>query len=458
MNMTEKLAQYALSISEDSIKPGVKELAKEFFTDCIGCLIAGTKSDAVQIAKHYITTCGGQPTSTILCSGGLKTDVCNAAMVNGIAAHVLDYDDVSNVSYGHPSVVMVPTALSVGEMVNASGKDILMAYITGIEVSAMVGRAVQPDNYKRNWHSTSTLGIFGATAIAGRLLQLNEKELTHAFAIAASESSGIKGNFGTMTKSLHAGRAASKGIFSAQMAKLGYGSNPDIFQTAGGWGEVTTGKFDEENMQKYMDNNESEFLNPGITMKPWSSCRLTHNSVDAMLKLMNDYNFDSKNITHVLCKVLPGAKDALKYPHPVNTFEGKFSMQYCIALAILNKKLTMKDFNGDPITDPRIINLMDKVEMVVDNTLANGVYINERCESEVVVTTTDDKEYIKRVDYGLGDPQNRMSDDDRILKFNDCLELVLNISKTEELKYNLKNIEDLASIKTLISSIDEAIL
>lgn len=204
--LLEEIASFANTLTLDTLDPRVIPLAKTFFADACACLLAGANEPATLIARQYAQNWGAPGTSTLLGSGGIRTDACHAAMVNGVALTYHEYDDINNTTIGHPSGPVLPAVLAVGEELDASGADVLLAYITGIEVYSLMGRAVSPEHNKQGWNSTGSLGIFGAVGAAAKLLKLDDKHFAWALAMAASESSGLKGNSGTMTKPLHAGR------------------------------------------------------------------------------------------------------------------------------------------------------------------------------------------------------------------------------------------------------------
>ena len=209
---------------------------------------------------------------------------------------------------GHPTAAVLPAVLAIGEEIGASGEEVMMAYITGVEIVDIMARGLNQEDHKhyaKGWHTTSTLGIFGATAAVAKMLKLTREQLVNAFGITASESSGLKGNFGTMTKSLHAGRAAAKGIFAAKMGQLGYGANARIMEIIGGFPDVTTGEIGAEAMIARMASGDSVFLSPGLTMKPYPCCKCNQNAIDAIFNLMDKYKFKTEEVKKVVCGVQP---------------------------------------------------------------------------------------------------------------------------------------------------------
>lgn len=448
MSFFQQLAQYALRLKNETPRPQVMAKARDFFSDTFACAAAGIHERAVRTAISYVESTA-PANEAMLLFAPMYTSMENAAMINGIACHVSDYDDVLDSMNGHASAVILPAAIAAGEYMHSTGKDVLRAYIIGIEICGCIGRGLAAGNFQHGWHSTSTLGIFGAVATAAVLFGLSEEQLTYAFAIAASESSGIKGNFGTMTKSLHAGRAAAKGIFSARLAQCGYDANPEVMETSGGFAEVTTGSLDMDTMLMHMASHDSEFLNPGMVMKNYPSCKGTHNSIDAVRYIVERYDLHPEEISKIEMHVQPYIRDVLRYPDAQTPLQGKFSLNYCVALAAIRRNVTLADFEGDSIHDPMIQDMMARVEMVIDHSLANGSYMLARGDAEAFIHTTDGRTFRHRVNHSLGDPHNPMTREQMRSKNELCLKKAVQQDRVVETLDMLHRVDQLSDIAIL---------
>ena len=239
-SLTSRFAKFVTTTRPRALDEAVTQAASRALTDTLGVGLGGREDHASGIAAQWLAGAGGAPQATLWGRAGRAT-AADAAFLNAIQAHVLDYDDSSLNLRGHPSAILVSVALAVGETMNAAGADVLAAYAIGLEVSAKLSPALGPDHYFRGWHTSSTVGIFGATAVAARLFGLDEMQLRHAWGIAASQAAGLTRNFGTMTKALHIGNAARNGIVAAQLAKGGFTGDVDIFDGKGGFVDVYTG-------------------------------------------------------------------------------------------------------------------------------------------------------------------------------------------------------------------------
>ena len=452
--LTEILADYTLNFRMDGEKEDAPARAAVAMKDCFGCMLAGAGQVAPRILRKYAANLGARETASILGVKGRRTDAGTAAMVNGTAAHIHDYDDVSTNVTGHPSVVILPTALAVGEETGASGRAVMEAYMLGVEVMGLMGRGLNPQHYSRGWHNTGTLGTFGAAAAAGKLLNLDREALLNSFAIAASRAAGLKGNFGTMTKSLHAGLAASNGIFAAKAAKLGLDANPDIFEMDEGYISVTTVTMEKQKILDFIRAGDSEFLSPGIAIKPFPSCKATHNGINAAMELQQEAGFGAEDVASILVDCQPIAKDLLKYPIAQTPLQGKFSMNYCIACALLYGKVTLSQFEGEEIRDPAIKQLMQKIRMEVCGEIAGGAYYNGTWETAVHITLNDGRTLYRRVRYATGDPERPLEADQLQEKFLDCISQTVDLSRAGNLIHCIDHLSELPDLEPLIVALE----
>lgn len=456
--LTEILADAVLDFHLDALPTQAVARAQTTMKDCLGCLLAGSRETPPAILGQYARELGARPAATVLGVRGLRTDAGTAAMINGTAAHIHDYDDVSTNVTGHPSVVCLPVALALGEETGASGKAVLEAYMLGIEVMGLMGRGLNPQHYSRGWHNTGTLGTFGAAAAAGKLLGLTRQQLIYAFSIAASRAAGLKGNFGTMTKSVHAGLAASNGIFAAKTAKLGLDANPDIFEMDEGYVSVTTGSMDLDAITDFLASGKSEFLHPGLAIKPFPSCKATHNGINAAMELQQENGFRAEEVESIQVDCQPIAKDLLKYPIAQTPLQGKFSMNYCIACALLYGQVTLSQFEGTQIEDPAVLELMHRIRMDVCPDIAGGDYYNGTWETGVRITLRDGRRLEKRVRYATGDPERPLSAEALDVKFRDCLSKVADLSKAEPFLRCVEELQTLPDLTPLLRSLEDCLL
>lgn len=463
MTATEKMADFVLDLRKEKLQPEVFKRAKQLFIDSISCMIAGSKEPTTKLALEYCReTFGEKGKSTVIGLKDVKLDPYNSAFINGIAAHVHDYDDQLPTMNGHPSAPVMPAVLAIVEEINASGLEAVMAYIAGVEICQAMSICLnQKDHkhYEKGWHTTSTFGIFGATAAVGKLLGLNKEQLTNAFGICASEASGLRANFGTQTKPFHAGRAAAKGLQAAKLALLGMNSNHEIIETEGGYGFASTGEMDLEGLYDFLNKGVSCFIEPGITIKPYPCCKCTHNAIDAVYETMKEYNYAADDVDQIICHVMPFTIDVLKYPQAKTKLEGKFSMNYTLALTLLNGRPPgIKDFIGEDITDKTVLEYMKRIKMIKNDDIANGLYTNSTHETWVDIFLKDGRKIHKKVVYSRGEARKPLSNDEIIEKLKDCISLTLDASKSQPIIDTLLDIENVTNINILMNAINEASL
>lgn len=449
-NLSELLADFIIGYHIDCKTTAEVSAAKRFFGDCYGCMVAGAHEPSSKIALDYARQERAGGNCTVAIAPGLYTDSGTAAFVCATASHAHDYDDVSISMTGHPSVVVMPAVLSVGEETGAGGSHVLEAYMLGVDVAAALGRAFNPEHYARGWHNTATLGVFGAAAASGKLLGLGKVQLINMLGIAASMSSGLKANFGTLTKPVHAGFAAAKGIWSAKLAQLGLDANPDIFEAGGGFGKVTTGSFHISESESFLLSGTSEFLSPGLAMKPYPSCKATHNGISAVLDLREEYKLSPDEVLEIQVYCQPIAMDLLRYPQAEDTLQGKFSMNYCLASALVFGEVTLQQFENGGIIDPRIKKAMKMIHMSVDESIGGGKYHNGTWETSVTIVLKDGRRLTKTVKYAPGDAENPLSYSAAKDKLLQCLGVNMDSGPAEEIARSIEKLESIKNIKELI--------
>jgi 2-methylcitrate dehydratase PrpD len=300
-----------------------------------------------------------------------------AALVNGTAAHALDFDDVSWALNGHPTVPLLPAVFAAAEKSGASGADFLRAYVAGFEVEARLGQALGLGHYEKGWHATATLGVFGAAAAAGILLGLDAKQLRRAFGIAGSRAAGSRANFGTDTKPLHAGLAARAGLEAAELAKLGVSAREDIVEAHLGLADLYAGR------RPALPELGSPFAleQPGLELKPYPSCRFTHRTIDLVLALGEKHA--ERKLQSLEIATDPLGLKILIYPIPHTGLEAKFSLQYCAAVAWLDGWPGLAAFSDERAARHDVQTLLQRVtvreapgpEEELDAWFADGTHV-----------------------------------------------------------------------------------
>lgn len=418
--VTERIAEF-IGGSHDSVPQEVWEVCKLHILDTLGVLIAGSKEGITGIVGPYVQSLGCGQEATLL-TQKMKTSAPLAAFGNGVIAHALDFDDYQVPSMAHPSVTVLPAVLALGEKLKASGKACLEAYLVGMEVISRVGRAIHPVHYDRGWHATGALGALGSSSASSKLLKLDGEKTRMALGIAASMASGLRGNFGTMTKPFHAGHAARNGVESSLLASLGFTASKDILEGDLGFCSIfTDGKsFDLPKIVEGLGDSFS-ILSPGIGKKLYPSCAATHSFLDGIFDLIRQHDLKAQEVDSVECGIFYRLPSMLLYANPQTGLEGKFSLEFCIALALKERAVGISQFTDSKVKDPEIQGLIKRISKEV--TEEAGKRGTEYPIAILTVRMKNGKSYPVRVEKRKGSPLNPLTPDEVKEKFMDCAQL-----------------------------------
>jgi 2-methylcitrate dehydratase PrpD len=428
--LTQQLAEFVINTRESDVPAEVLNGARDALVDTLGCALAGSLDEGSEIAQRWVRETGARAQATVL-GTPLATSPAEAAFANGLAAHALDFDDSLTSLRGHPTAPMLGAGLATGEAANASGKAVLAAISIGLEVGGKIGPALGAGHYMKGWHSTATVGVFSATAVAARLWGLTVEQLQTAWGIAASETSGLIRNFGTMTKPFHAGHAARSAVMATWLAKNGFTADTKIFDGKNNFFSTYAGD-DAVALETTLPKlgKPWEMLTPGIYVKRWPCCYCNHRPVGGLFELIEQHHIKPEEVTRVRVGFLPGADTPLIHRDPHTGLEGKFSLEYNVAAALLDGKLTMETFTDAMVQRPEIRAVMPKVERfyIPDEKFYSGV--TGYNDIEIVSTRGTFKLHIDRVP---GSPQWPMTPAARAEKFLDCAGRVLGSAGAKKL-------------------------
>ena len=364
LEVTKKIAEYVVNTSLEDFPPEAITAAKAAIIDCLGCALAGAKEPLADVLVDYIKEMGGNPTATVL-GRGFKTTTPEAGLINGAMSHALDYDDITVITKTHPSAVLIPAALPMAEEVNASGRDMLLAYLLGFEVACSVGENISPAYFDDlGWHPTGPLGAIGAAAAAARLLDLDVEHTAMAISLGASQASGLRQNFGTMTKPFHAGHACKSGITAAKLVKGGFTAGTDAIEGRFGFMRAFSGGSDYDPAKSAESlGNRCFMVESGIEIKKYPCCGSAHLALDATTLIQQREALKAADIERIDVTVNFDPPRSLIHARPKEGLEGKFSMQYCLAAEILDGKIGMSSFTDEQVMRPEAQELIPKIEM-----------------------------------------------------------------------------------------------
>lgn len=441
-----RLAQEVEAIEALQLPSLAVSTSIEAILDTVGVTIAGATEPCVEIVRSSLGDRGG--TSTLF-GAAATASALDAALINGTAAHALDFDDCSNTMGGHPSAPIVPALWALAEACGSSGADFLTAYIAGFEVETKLGRAVNFHHYEKGWHPTATLGTFGAAAASARLLKLPATEIATALALAASMAAGIKANFGTMAKPFHVGQCARNGLLAAQLARQGMTANADALEDAQGFFEVYNGKGNYD-ISAVVDGFGAPFdlIDPGVAFKRHPCCASTHPAADAMLKIIADNSLIPNEIASVRSWTHPRRLRHTNRPNPTSGLDAKFSVQYVLARAALNGVVSLEHFTDEAVFDPRVRNFMQLIEAAPHPDAI--METTEHFFADVAVTMRDGRTFSAVIDRPLGrDRAHPLPQGALEAKFRDCAGRQLDDSRVFELQDAILHIADIRDLREL---------
>ena len=361
MNTTQRLAEYVSQRQFETLSPETIAVSKHCLLDFLGVTIAACDEPLVRIVKDQVEEEGGHAHATLVV-GGKKVSLAQAALVNGCASHAHDYDDVHPAMSGHPTVPVAPAVLALAEKENASGRDLILSLVTGIDAECIVGRYLGSSHYARGFHATATLGSLGAAAACAKLLGLGVEQTCNAFGIAATQAAGLKSMFGSMCKPFHAGKAAANGLLAAQLAARGFDSQTSVLEVEQGFGLTHADQLSESNLCQAL---EQDSFVPTTLFKYHAACYLTHSALEAAKALRSELKIEPGDIEAVEITVNKGHFSVCNIQQPCTGLEAKFSLRGATAMVLSGiDTADIHQFNDAVVTQPAMVSLRDKISVV----------------------------------------------------------------------------------------------
>lgn len=381
--VTARLAELVSGMRLEATPAAALTVAKQCLLDWIGVALAGRDEPLVRILVEELAP--DDPDGVTIFGLGRRARIDDAVLINGAMGHALDFDDVI-MPMGHPTAPVAPVVLALAEQRGASGAEALMAFIAGVEAECRVSRLMGPSHYAKGWHSTATTGTFGAAAAAARLLGVAGEPLTHAFGIAGTQAAGLKSVFGTMSKPLHAGKAAQSGLLAARLAARGFTSDTDILASAQGFADTQSSTVD---VAAGLAPREAPWVVEAL-YKYHAACYLTHDAIEAAIRLRVEEGLSPDAIEAVSVKVPAGHLGVCNIQAPASGLECKFSLRMTTALALAGED-TFQDglYNDETARRPDLVTLRDRVS--IDPTqVGRGSVVTARLKDGRVVSRQGD--------------------------------------------------------------------
>lgn len=419
-SLSRQLARWVDALQYQDIPAAVVNHARRMIADTVGVALAA--HDDVLAPRLRSMTAGDVGKSAIWGSSATSS-TASAALANGALAHALDYDDNNMTMIGHSSAPVVPALFALADEFPCSLEDLIVAYIAGVQVESLLGRIATLEHNGRGWHTTATLGTFGATAACARLLKLSEDQIVGALGIAASFAGGVRQNFNSMTKALHAGRAAANGVTAARLAQSGIYGSPLAIEGHEGFLELFAGVAGHSAPLTAGELGTFEVLQSFPKVYP--TCSMVHQALDIVLDQWSKGKVSAEGVDHVVCKMSYHALNIMRYPQPTIPVEARFSVQYCIAVALLHGKVTNEFFSPAAIASPAIWDVMKKIKVELDPRLKDKAsfeeaYLGGQAYTTIEFRYADGQTRTERAAIQRGHPDYPLTEEEFFRKFQDC--------------------------------------
>jgi 2-methylcitrate dehydratase PrpD len=454
--LTREVTAFVLETGYEGIPSEVIELGKKSMLDGLGLALSGSVAETGVILKQYLEQQGLSGQTTVI-GTGLRVQERFAAFANGVGVHADDYDDTQlavqkDRVYGlltHPTAPCLPAALAVSEKHDQSGQELISAYNLGLEVETKISEAMSPRHYQHGFHSTATCGVFASTSAVAKLYGLDSDTTTRALAIAGSQAAGLRENFGTMTKPFHAGRAAEAGVIAADLAQAGWTATDKILESPRGFFQAHGGGYELDALHGKLGNPWT-FMDPGVSIKPHPSGSLTHPGMTKMLELVLEHDIQPGDVEKVDVGTNHNMPNALIHHRPTDELQAKFSMEFCMAILLLERRGALPEFTDAVVNSSDVKSMINRINFGVHPEAEAAGY--DKMTTIIDIHMKDGEVISGRADFGKGSPANPMSYDEVADKFRGCAEFAeWDKGKTEQIIETVRTLEQLKSVRELTS-------
>jgi 2-methylcitrate dehydratase PrpD len=446
--LTADLGRFASELDLDDIPGEARGIAKTGITDCFGVMIAGASDPAIAMLDRELASSHG-PMQASLIPSLTRRNMDDAALVNGAAAHILDYDDVT--LDGHPSAVLVPAILAQGEAIGASGAELLTAYIAGYEIWVELLVREPAPLHEKGWHPTAVRGAVAAAAACAKLRRLSPQKCQTALAIAASMAGGLVANFGSLTKCFQVGRAAQSGVIAAQLADAGLTASPDALEHQSGFLAAFSPTGERDLSTPFASENKVwHIVRQGLNLKRYPICYAAHRAIDAALALTSAHDLHAADIDQVRVATGEMQMIMLRNHRPKTALEAKFSLQFAMASSVVARSVGLSQLTDEFVARPDVQGLFPKVKIDTTNETMNG---SAFAPSEAVEIRTARGQVLSSgpVFHAKGSMQRPLSRTELREKFVDCLGSQFSSSAKSSTFEKLMNLERLNGATDLLS-------
>ncbi len=455
VELTKYVAGFVVGASADDLPADLVAVGKKSILDGFGLALSGSVARSGELVRRHLDDLGLSDGAATVIGAGRKVAPRFAAFANGVGIHADDYDDTQlavakDRVYGlltHPTAPALPAAFALAEQLGASGRDFMLAYHLGVEVECKIAEAIAPRHYQTGFHATATCGPFAAAAASAKLMGLDVDATRRALSIAGSQSAGLRENFGTMTKPFHAGKAAENGVAAAQFASYGWTATDRILEAPRGFFAAAGGGYDVAAIHGKLGSPWT-FLDPGVSIKPHPSGSLTHPGMTEMLRLIAEHGLRAADVAHVRVGTNSNMPNALIHHRPTDELQAKFSMEFCMAILLLDGRAGLNEFTDAAVERDDVRAMIERVDFVVDDEAEAAGY--HLMTTIIDIDLRDGRRVSGRADFGKGSPAFPMSYDEVAGKFRENAEFAgMGAGKADEIVDLVRRLEDLPTIAEL---------
>jgi 2-methylcitrate dehydratase PrpD len=425
--LTKYVSEFIVNTKYEDIPKDVLDLGRKSMLDGFGLALAGSASVLAPLIRQYVKSLGIAEGRASIIGTSMKSHLRFAAFANGASIHADDFDDTQLSAakdrvYGlltHPTVGVLPPSFAVCELGRRSGKELMTAYQVAVEVECKIAEAISPRHYNDGFHTTGTVGSLGSAAACAKLRGLNALQVAYALGVAATEGGGFRDNFGSMTKPFQAARAAESGTVAVDLAAIGWTAANDILEAPLGFFQAEGGGFDPGSIVGRLGKPWT-FANPGVSIKPHPSGSLSHPAMGEMLRLIHDNNLKAADVAKVDVGGNHSMTTSLLHHRPITGLEGKFSMEFCLSILLLDGKAGLPQFTDAVVQRPDVQAMVRRVNFYVDPVAEAAGF--DKMTSILKITMKDGRVINGRAEFAKGSPSNPMSFEEVADKFRGCAE------------------------------------
>lgn len=455
IELTRYAADFILKSKPEDLPSEVVENGRKSILDGFGLAVSGSVAKSGELVRQHLSDLGLADGAATVIGAGRKVAPRFAAFANGVGIHADDYDDTQlavakDRVYGlltHPTAPALPAAFAVAESKKSNGLAMMHAYHLGVELECKIAEAINPRHYQTGFHATATCGTYAAAAAASKLLGFDIDTTLRALSIAGSQSAGLRENFGTMTKPFHAGRSSESGVAAAQFASYGWTATSRILEAPRGFFSAAGGGFDMNAIHGKLGAPWT-FADPGVSIKPHPSGSLTHPGMTEMLRLIAEHDITPELVKHVRVGTNSNMPNALIHHRPKDELQAKFSMEFCMAILLLERRAGLAEFTDEVVLRPDVKAMIEKIDFVVDDEAEAAGY--HLMTTIIDIELTDGRKISGRADFGKGSPAFPMSYDEVAGKFRENCEFAgMSRDRADEIVDLVRELENLSSLDRL---------